>query len=220
MEPRSVQGARRLAVGALACLSAIGILGLPVSRAGAATGVDATAASITCDAFAGTVSFSPPLHATPSATQKVTVSGTVAYCTTGGVAATVSTGKVKASGTFDFTSEGPNLCNSLGDFSVFASRSSSKITWKSSVPLTSGSTVSTVAPFHVSGDNNNLMLGWSFGTPTGSFQGPNHSACDVTWADGPALSTVAANCAAKAGVKKLTLTKPGFSPLLSLGSLF
>ena len=75
--------------------------------------------SITCSVFSGKVKFTPPLVPTPDASQKVKVSGTVSDCTTSGVAATVSSGEVIASGIFNLTSEGPDLCSNLTDFSVF-----------------------------------------------------------------------------------------------------
>ncbi len=207
-----------LAFGAVACVLMVGVLGISAAHAAAPRGVNATQGSITCSVFSGKVKFTPPLVPTPDASQKVKVSGTVSDCTTSGVAATVSSGEVKASGIFDLTSEGPDLCNNLTDFSVFPTNAGSgTIAWTSSPSLSSGDTTYTIAPLHVPSDGNKFEIGWTFGSPGGSFQGTNHGADDSFWADGPTLSEAAAECNAAGGLKTMTLTTPSFSPLLSLG---
>ena len=207
-----------LGFGAMAAVLMVGVLGISAAHAAAPKGVNATHGSITCSVFSGKVKFTPPLVPTPDASQKVKVSGTVSDCTTSGVAATVSSGEVIASGIFNLTSEGPDLCSNLTDFSVFpTSGGAGTIAWTSSPSLSSGDTTYTIAPLHVPSDGDKFEIGWTFGSPDGSFQGTNRGADDSFWADGPTLSEAAAGCNAAGGLRTMTLTTPSFSPLLSLG---
>ncbi len=212
------RGSRRnpVGIGVTASALILGALVLSGPQAGATGGPNATQATITCDAFLGTATFSPALQPAPSADQKVSISGTLSSCAAQGVAATVSSGTIKASATFSLTSQGPDLCENLTDFGEFPSKSSGKIVW--STRLSSGDTDFKISPisFGIDGSND-FSIGLHFASPTGSFQGPNHGEYDTFGADGPSLSKAGTKCAKAGGIKSVSLKTPDFSPLLSLG---
>jgi hypothetical protein len=76
--------------------------------------------------------------------------------------------------------EFPSACDLIGDASAFGTKSKGSVAWTSSPGLSSGDTKFQVAPMHLGTDGPQQVnvLGWSFGTPSGSFQGPNHGEYD------------------------------------------
>ncbi len=210
------------------CAVTVGVvlLGLPLvslaatSAPAGASGVDASSAAITCSGIHGKVTFDPPLTNTGITKETITFSETVSGCSPNDAVA-VSKGTVAATLKTNLVSEGyTSACDLIGDASAFGTKSKGSITWTSSPQLSSGATTFSVAPLHWTTDGSAQLnaLGWSFGSPTGSFQGPNHGAYDAIWADSTISSNAAyTDCMSAAGLGKLKLQTPTALTPLSLG---
>lgn len=202
------------------------LLGLPLASLAAtsapagASGVDASTAAITCSGIHGKVSFDPPLTNTGITKETITFTETVSGCSpTDSV--TVSKGAVSATLKTNLVSEGfSSACDVIGDASAFGTKSKGSIGWTSSPQLSSGATTFSVAPLHWTTDGSAQLnaVGWSFGSPAGSFQGPNHGEYDAIWADSTISSNAAyTDCMSGSGLSKLKLQTPTGLTALTLG---
>lgn len=198
----------------------LGSLALAPGLAGASGSVDATTAVISCAKVHGTVTFNPPLTNTGITNETITFTETVSSCSPTGVAATVTKGAVTAKLKTDLPAQGfPSACDLIGDASDFGTNSKGSVAWTSSPALSSGDTKFKVAPLHWTTDGSEQVnaLGWSFGTPSGSFQGPNHGEYDQAWADSTITANAAFNdCESSSGLSSLKLKTASsqFAPML------
>jgi hypothetical protein len=212
---------RTMLISAAMCGSIWLALAVPAT-AGASGGVDATMASVSCSNVTGNVTFTPPLKNKAMASETVKFTETVTGCATT-AAAPISKGTVTAKITTDPAADGfSSACDLIGDSSEFGTQAKGTVAWTSSPRLSSGDTTFTVAPMHWSsqGTKQKNLVGWSFGTPLGSFQGSNHGAFDAAWADSTiTVFKAAAACNSSSGLSSLALrtTLAGDPPVLSLG---
>lgn len=198
----------------------LGFLALNTVPASASGGPDATTATITCENFTGSATFSPPLRAT-STNEKIVISGEVFGCQQQGLSVYVPSGELSATVKVDLSSQGPDLCQNLTDFSEFPTRGKARISW--STPLSSGPTVFTIYPIGFPSDGSNdfaigLYADQYLRPPaTGSFQGPNSGSFDSFGADGLSFDKAEEKCSSSSGLGRANLKTPDYSPLLTLG---
>ncbi|MGO8871076.1 MAG: hypothetical protein ACLQPH_06685 [Acidimicrobiales bacterium] len=210
---------RKLLLVAAAAAMPVGMIAATGGIASAkAPPVDATHATISCTTISGSATFVPPVTADESAgSASIKIKAKVSGCTTNDGVTVVSGG---ATGTLTTTrTAGENGCTALAGGSLATGALTTK--WKSTPALSSGSSVINVNSIagSVLGNGNagfNIPGTVPNGAPSGSFQGTDAGAGDMTSAQTtlPAL-TLLANCDKK-GLKSIKITSPPSGAAVSL----
>jgi hypothetical protein len=201
----------------------VGVIAATGGTAGAATKVDATNYTVTCSGLSGSVKFSKPetiagTSAPSPATD--TIKGDLTGCTvSSGTGTAVTVASAKISGSLTNPSSYHKCGGSSGE--PIAVTGSVTIKWKTAPKLTAASTVITAATATLTTDLSTVEVDFTIdgSSSTGPFEGSDSGASDaVSGSTGAGSGTsLLASCAAKKGLKGLTLVSPSSGNAATLG---